>query len=184
MSGTAGGHLPAAPAPALILMCGRSFSGKTTVAQMLGAALSAEIVSLDSINEERGLFGGQGLPIEEWIRTNEEAARRVTTILTGRGRVVVDDTSSPRFLRDNWRTLAATTASKFVLVYLNTPENVARDRLLQNRRESHRNDVLDEVMADHLDGFEPPDADEECLTTSSASEEMSWLRESVRRRIE
>jgi predicted kinase len=95
----------------------------------------------------------------------------------------VDDTSSPRFLRDNWRSLATTTASKFVLVYVNTPHDVSRQRLLQNRLEANRNDVRDEVMADHLDSFEPPGADEEHLTTGSSAEEMSGLIESVRQRI-
>jgi predicted kinase len=37
--------------PALIVMCGRSFSGKSTVAVAIAAELGAVRVNLDEINE-------------------------------------------------------------------------------------------------------------------------------------
>jgi predicted kinase len=171
---------PAPTRAALVLMCGRSFSGKSTVAGQLALDLDAEIISLDSINEERGLFGGQGIPVEEWIRTNDEAARRVFRLVRAGRHVVVDDTSSPRFLRDNWRALAEDAAVAFVLVYVDTPDQVRRERLLKNRQESKRNDVLDEVMIEHLETFQPPEPDEEYLATSSSAEEMFSLIAAVR----
>ena len=160
---------------ALILMCGRSFSGKSTVAGRIADALGVEIVSLDSINEERGLAGGQGIPIEEWVRTNQEAAGRVRLGLKSGKRMLVDDTSSPRFLRDDWRRVAADMDAGFVLVYVNAPEHVIRERLAANRRELGRHDVAEAVFDEHLDGFEPPDALEEPLVTSSSTEDVSAL---------
>ena len=136
-------------------MCGRSSSGKSTVAGQLAHNLEAQIVSLDSINEERGLFGVQGIPVEEWIQTNDEAARRVSRFVRDGRHVVVDDTSSPRFLRDNWRALAEDAAVPFVLVYVDAPDQVRRERLLNNRGESKRNDVLDEVMIEHVETSSP-----------------------------
>ena len=174
---------PALPRAALVLMCGRSFSGKSTVAVQLALDLDAEIVSLDSINEERGLFGGQGISVEEWIRTNDEAARRVSRLVRNGRHVVLDDTSSPRFLRDNWRALAADATVAFVLVYVDAPDQVRRERLLNNRQQSKRNDVLDEVMIGHLETFQPPEPDEEYLATSSSAEEMCSLVAAVRRVI-
>jgi predicted kinase len=171
---------PAPTRAALVLMCGRSFSGKSTVAGQLALDLDAEIVSLDSINEERGLFGGQGIPVEEWIRTNDEATRRASRLLRDGRHVVVDDTSSPRFLRDNWRAVAEDAAVAFVLVYVDATDQVRRERLLNNREESKRNDVLDEVMIEHLETFQPPEPDEEYITTSSSAEEMSSLIAAVR----
>jgi predicted kinase len=171
---------PAPSRAALVLMCGRSFSGKSTVAGQLALKLDAEIVSLDSINEERGLFGGQGIPVEEWIRTNDEGARRVSRILRAGRPVVVDDTSSPRFLRDSWRALAEDAAVTFVLVYVDAPDQVRRERVLDNRGESKRNDVLDEVMIEHLETFQPPEPDEEYLATSSSAKEMFSLIAAVR----
>lgn len=171
---------PAPTRAALVLMCGRSFSGKSTVAGQLAVDLDAEIVSLDSINEERGLFGGQRIPVEEWIRTHDEAARRVSRLVRAGRHVLVDDTSSPRFLRDNWRALAEDAAVAFVLVYVDAPDQVRRERLLNNRQESKRNDVLDEVMIEHLETFQPPEPDEEYVATSSLAKEMPSLIAAVR----
>ncbi len=44
----------------LVLLCGGSFPGKSTVASFLADSLPGYIVSLDAINEERGLYGGEG----------------------------------------------------------------------------------------------------------------------------
>ena len=132
----------------------------------IAGVLDAEIVSLDAINEERGLIGGQGIPVEEWVRTNDEATRRVLELLEAGNCVVVDDTSSPRFLRDNWRATSRDAGAAFALVYVDTPENVVRERLKRNREQPIRNDVSDAVMEEHIAGFEPPERDEEYVTAS------------------
>ncbi len=90
----------------IVLLCARSFSGKSTLAEALARQLPATVVSLDAINAERGLHGGQGIPIDEWSRTNEVARDRTRGGIADGVTVVVDDTSSPRFLRDGWRALA------------------------------------------------------------------------------
>lgn len=59
----------------LLLLCGRSFSGKTTLARVLADALPAVVVSLDAINDERGLHGGDGIPVEEWARHPRHRSR-------------------------------------------------------------------------------------------------------------
>ncbi|WP_152364235.1 AAA family ATPase [Microlunatus speluncae] len=64
----------------LVLLCGRSFSGKSTVAGYLAAELGGELVSLDDLNAERGLWGGDGIPIEEWSRTMDLAHDRVAAV--------------------------------------------------------------------------------------------------------
>jgi gluconate kinase len=114
-------------------MCGASFSGKSTVAQAIAPALQAVIVSLDEINERRGLWGGDGIPVEEWVRTNALASDEVRALLAARRNVVVDDTSSLRFLRDAWRTLADECGAAFTLVYLDVDHETIRRRRADNR---------------------------------------------------
>jgi len=41
--------------PALMLLCGASFSGNSSLGHVLADGLGAQIVSLDAINGERGL---------------------------------------------------------------------------------------------------------------------------------
>ena len=136
-----------------MLLCGRSFSGKSTVATSLADLLPGRVVSLDEINEERGLHGGEGIPLSEWARNNELARDRVLALLRDDQTVIVDDTSSPRFLRDGWRALCSSVRAPMVLVYVDTSMDLIRQRLMDNWVTGHRGDVTDEVMAAHQESL-------------------------------
>ena len=166
-----------------MLLCGRSFSGKSTVAGWLQTGLAAEVVSLDALNAERGLDGGQGIPLEEWARTNELATAQVEALLRSGRTAVVDDTASPRFLRDGWRDCARRAGAAFVLLHVQADDDVVRQRLLANRGSGERADVVDAVMAEHLASFEPPQPDEAALTHRSGEGSPAELVEAVRRRL-
>ncbi len=144
----------------IVLLCGRAFSGKSTLAAALAGALPAKIISFDAINAERGLYGGQGIPISEWGRTRDIAHDRVRDAIRRISSVVIDD-SSPRFLRDEWRALARSVSAQLVLVFVDTPISEIRERQRANRKAPTRQDVSDPVMAAHLNSFDPPGADEQ-----------------------
>jgi predicted kinase len=154
----------------LVLLCGLSFSGKSTVARFLAPRLAASIVSLDEINERRGLWGGDGIPAEEWIRTHELAFDEVRGLLTSGMSVVVDDTSSPRFLRDGWRSPAAVTGARFTLIYVDVDHATIRRRRADTQLDRRRRDVADSVLDQHLASFEPPQADENAVRVESADD--------------
>ena len=151
----------------LVMMCGLSFAGKSTVAAALARELKAEVLSLDAINAERGLDGGQGIPLDEWAVTNRVAHERVALRLGDRRSVVVDDTGSPRFLRDEWRELAEASGAAFALVWVRIDRAEQRRRVLANRVRGERHDVIDAVLDEHVAGFEDPGADEHPLTIDS-----------------
>jgi predicted kinase len=153
---------------ALVLMCGLSFSGKSTVAAGLAGALDAELLSLDRINEERDLHGGQGIPVEEWATTNRIAHDRAGGLLAAGRDVVVDDTGSPRFIRDEWRATASSAGAPFVLVWVQVGPELQRRRVLANRAEPVRPDVTDAVLEEHAASFEAP-IDEDPLVIDAAS---------------
>jgi predicted kinase len=144
----------------LVLMCGTAYSGKSTAARDLAPQVDAVVVSLDDINERRGLWGGDGIGVEEWVRTNELASAEVRAVLASGRSAVVDDTSSPRFLRDGWRSLAAELGAEFTLVYLEVDHDTIRRRQAGNRLTPSRRDVSDVVLEQHLADFEPPQPDE------------------------
>jgi predicted kinase len=157
------GDHSSSPPGALLLLCGRSFSGKSTVTGLLQRGFAADVISLDAINAERGLDGGQGIPLEEWGRTNEIAADRTEKALRAGVSVVVDDTASPRFLRDGWREIAERAGAPCALIYVDVEEAVIWQRVRANRADPSRPDVTDEVMQEHLASFEPPAGDERTL---------------------
>jgi predicted kinase len=184
----------------LVLMCGTAFSGKSTFARALAAEIHGLIVSLDEINERRGLWGGDGIPVEEWQRTHQIATAEVRAHLLGAGadsradaesgagaessarvgagarRVVVDDTSSLRFLRDGWRGLAAELGVGFALIYLDVDHATIRRRLAENRVGRGRRDVADVVLEEHLAGFEPPAEDERAVRVGSVDDLVQVLK--------
>ncbi|MFC9691069.1 AAA family ATPase [Kribbella sp. NPDC056951] len=160
--------------PRLVLLCGTAFSGKSTVARSVAPSLAATIVSLDEINARRGLWGGDGIPVEEWIRTHAEASAETRALLTAGTSVVVDDTSSPRFLRDAWRALAADVEAQFTLLYLDIDQATIHARRTANQTSGGRQDVTDEVLTQHLAEFDPPHPDENAVYLSSVDPESGW----------
>lgn len=167
----------------MVLLCGRSFSGKSTVATHLAAALGGRIVSFDGINAERGLWGGDGVPVSEWARTVEIAHDRVAAAVREGTTIVIDDTSSPRFLRDDWRRLATSLGASFVLIYVQADRQTVLDRQARNRESGGRRDVSDAVMAEHLASFEPPEADEKALIFDAVGGSLDALVATIQAEI-
>ena len=167
----------------VLLLCGKSFSGKSTVGLSLAGALSAGVVSLDAINAERGLWGGDGIPISEWARTNDMAHERVRAHLRAGETVIVDDTSSPRFLRDGWRAEAKAVDAAMALVFVDTSDELRRQWLQKNRSHQYRGDVTDEVMAAHEEGFERPGEDEHFIRAQPDPASLEDLASAVRRAL-
>ncbi|WP_433162805.1 AAA family ATPase [Kribbella sp. CA-247076] len=154
----------------VVLLCGTAFSGKSTVARALAPRLSAGVVSLDEINERRGLWGGDGIPVEEWVRTHELAREEVRGLLGSGRSVVIDDTSSLRALRDGWRSLAIGAGAEFILLYVDVDHATVRRRRADNQLDPRRRDVTDAVLNQHLADFEPPEADENSIRIKSAED--------------
>ena len=147
----------------LVVLCGVSFAGKSTAAGVVARLAGARVVSLDEVNAERGLRSGDGVPAQEWQRTHEIAAERVRAALADGRTTVVDDTSSLRFLRENWRRLAEGAGARFTLVWVRVDDDAMVARLAANRVAPTRDDVTDEVLAGLLAAFEPPAAEEDAV---------------------
>ncbi|KQO60055.1 AAA family ATPase [Curtobacterium sp. Leaf261] len=165
---------------ALVLTCGLSFSGKSTLAAGLSSALGGELLSLDQINEERGLHGGQGIPLEEWAATNRIAHERARGLLAAGRHVVVDDTGSPRFIRDEWRTTASAAGAPFVLVWVQVDPELQRQRVLANRADPGRPDVTDAVLAEHGASFEAPVEEDPFVVDAASTSDPETIAATVR----
>jgi predicted kinase len=157
-------------------MCGLAFAGKSTVARALAASLGAAIVSLDEITRERGLaHGGSGLPAEAWAESHRLATARVAALMAGGGDLVVDDTACFRFLRDDWRRLAAAHGYEAALVLVDTPAAEIQARRRANVTAGNREPIDDGVFAAHLASFEWPGADEPVVVLRSPDDLKAWV---------
>lgn len=144
----------------VFLMCGLTFSGKTTVAKRIASEFDCDYLSLDDINDERGLWGGHGIPAEEWERTHQIALERMSEQLEQGACVVVDDTNNLRWLRDRFRAAADRHDSEVVLVYVAAPIEEIRRRMTQADRTGERRAVSGDVLEEHVESFEEPANDE------------------------
>lgn len=165
----------------VFLMCGLTFSGKTAVAKRIASEFGCDYVSLDEINDERGLWGGHGIPVEEWERTHEIALTRMRERLDRGACVVVDDTNNLRWLRDRFRAVADEGGHDVVLVYVTAPIEEIRQRMTQADRTRERRPVSEEVFEEHVNSFEEPTSDESPVVYRS-NENVQGLLDALKER--
>ena len=118
---------------ALIVSCGLSFAGKSTLARALTARFGYEEVDVDaSRNPTR----------EERARAREVAQRARVRLLT---------------------------------IFVDTPEQVARQRRQNNQVTKARRDLSDDQFEEFNRVFQPPAEEERALVFRSGDETDSWL---------
>lgn len=166
---------------AVYAMCSVAFSGKSTAARQVGAALGASLVSLDDINRERGLHGGEGIADTRWEETSFVAMARLRAYLQQGKTAVVDDTFSHRFLRDRCRRVAEECGADFSILFLDTPLSVIQSRRRRNALERMRDPILDDVFEHHLGRFQYPDKDEPTVRISCDQDLNSWIAQARKR---
>jgi predicted kinase len=133
------------------------------------------VVSLDAINAERGLWGGDGIPIAEWERSHGEAVERMRALVTAGRDVVVDDTNSPKFIRERYRVAAAACGAVVSLVYIPLSDEEMIRRVESATRAANRPLLEPRVLADHVAAFEPPDEKEAPVVLADEDSRDVWL---------
>ncbi len=160
----------------IYLLCGLAFSGKSTLARSVNARFGCPVISLDELTEARGLDLAEGVPAQEWAASHRQAlARAESLLLAGEPRLVVDDTSCYRFLRDDWRELAARCGAELRLVVLGASEEEVRRRMSLSRGRRDRRDLAPAVFDAHAASFEWPGADEPHLRVPADAEPSAWV---------
>jgi predicted kinase len=138
------------------MMCGIPFSGKTMVAKQLSHVLGCAYVSLDDINAERELHGGEGIAVEEWERTHGIALERIRGLMARGEDTVLDDTNCFRWLRDRYRESARENGYIAELAYLDVPLQDVQARIVQNSMTGSRRSIESNIFGEHVRGFEAP----------------------------
>lgn len=119
----------------LYLMCDLAFAGKSTLAKAIARDRGCVYISLDDINQERGLgFGGDGIPVEQWEQTHHVALARLETAMCSGHCVVLDDTNNRRWLRDRFKRVAQRYGYETRIVYLDIPVDVIQQRMQRKHR--------------------------------------------------
>jgi predicted kinase len=156
-------------------MCGLAFSGKSSVAAILVRELKTELISLDAINDERGLCGGEGMSDRQWEETSAIAMDRLRQWLQRGRSVVVDDTFSHRFLRERCKRVADDNGSRFLIILMDTPLSEIEARREANDRHPVRHRIRDQVFWHHRDRFQFPTDDEMVVRIRTAGDVAALL---------
>jgi predicted kinase len=133
-------------------------------------------VSLDEINAERGMFGGEGLLAQEWEHTHQIAHERMKGLMLKDRDIVFDDTNCFRWLRDRYRKLARENGYSAAIVFLDVSLEEIRLRVAGDSATSERRSLKPEVLENHLRSFEKPQADENPIVWKNPTDTAEWFR--------
>ncbi len=156
---------PPLQAPRLIAVGGMIASGKSTLADALGERLAAPVISSDrtrkfllGVPPSRPLRTGAfqaAYSAEQTERVHAEVLRRARVVLASGRTVILDATFRSAAQRRAARELAAQARVPFTLVECQTPEAVARERLLRRAEGASVSDGRLEILDEFMRSYEP-----------------------------
>lgn len=163
----------------LYIFCGIPFSGKTTLAKVVEKTLQYKRIDLDEV--KFGLFGrdikDSEINQEGWDKVYQEMYKRIKESLA-KGKTVIHDTGNfTRHERDLVRKIADKLGIVAITVFVDTPKEVVKDRLLQNRKTNHRFDVTDEDFESTIKEMEMPEKSEKHIVYRLNMPIDLWIRE-------
>jgi aminoglycoside phosphotransferase family enzyme/predicted kinase len=167
---------PALDPPFVVLVGGLPGTGKSTLAEALGRALAAPVVSSDRTRKAlAGLAptarGGPDLYTDEGrARAYAEVLRRAEGVVASGRSVILDATFSAETRRREARALAATHGARCVIVEVACDAPTLRERLARRRAGGTVSDATDAELDPLARRYEPPDEAEGPLVRVDGAE--------------
>jgi predicted kinase len=167
------------PANRLIIICGLSFAGKSTLANEISAQFGYTEVDVDETKLD--LYGpgidDEQLTRDEWDPIYRETDDRMLSHLRN-GESVVDGSRNFRqHERDHARQLAKRAGAEVVLIYVDVPEALVRQRWAENKANPTRRGVSDKGFEEIISVMEAPTADEKPLVFHHTDMIENWIAE-------
>ncbi len=162
----------------LFIMCGLPFSGKTTFAKLVGKELGIQRVDLDEVKFEHGFEGisDDDMTEENWDDIFEDAYKRIEDLLKENGNVICDFSNLEKGYRDKLREIAQRNNAKPMVIYLNTPFNIIRERWLKNKETGERFDLTERVINESIEDLEIPGEDENTIVFNYELSVDDWVK--------
>jgi predicted kinase len=141
--------------PTLFIMCGLSFSGKTTLARRISQATGAVIVSYDRLFTEVDR-GPEITGLDEWYMIVALVQQETRRHLASGQSVIVDNLNEDVVDRDQLRAIANEEGALSLVVYVDAPLDVIADRHRRNEVTMQRGLTTDDEFRFVLSRFQPP----------------------------
>jgi|GEM_PF-1516030 len=147
--------------PKLFILAGISYSGKSTLSKHLINHYSAETVSYDEVypSVEATLPAGTG-KTEEWKEVQRVTRSRVRDLLLSGFNVIYDDLSIEDIDRKQLLSLAAECGAVGIILYMDTPIEIIRERQRANDITKGRAEMDEENLQFTLSKLEKPSPEE------------------------
>src|SRR5712692_6328429 len=134
------------PMSKLVIICGISFAGKSTLGEAIAQRFGYAHVDVDDMKFH--LYGPESKDEElhraDWVRIYQETDSLIASYLQS-GKTVIDASRNfSKQERQVARHLATQLKAEVVTIFVDTPEGSARKRLLENRNKPSRLDVTDQ----------------------------------------
>lgn len=159
----------------VIVPVGISFSGKSTLARAISKVKKIAHVDINNIIVKAGLEGTNTIGTE-FAFLDDEALKMSEEFLKKRKSVIIDITPLTKSKRDQIRHLADKYNAQVILIYVDTPSDVARDRLNENKKDKKRMTVNYSTFQYTIDNFEPP-IKETQLIFRNGQNINKWIKE-------
>lgn len=168
--------------PMQYLPVGLPYSGKTTIAKRLEASLGFKRVNLDEAKAGLGFGAMQDDKIssEDWLRIFELTNQHVVDYLKQGFSVVHETDWVDRPSLDRSRQLATNLGLETVVIWVDTPIEVCRQRMETNRFTNERFGLSNNVFNQALQEWQPPTADENVIVYRPEDDFESWLEANIK----
>lgn len=140
----------------LYIMCGLAFSGKSTLARKIAEKTDSDLVAFDQLWVLKDKEKPISKDADGWRFIRKVAQEEVAKKLTDGKSVVYDDNNVKKEHRDELQRVAKNAGVGAVVVYLNTPLEIIRQREQANRTSHERHEVEPENFNTVLEQLEPP----------------------------
>ena len=163
--------------PKLYILCGIPFSGKSVLAKELAKTKYWERIDLDDVKFE--LFGNdikdEELIQDQWDQVYQEMYKKIQTSLED-GQTVIHDTGNfTKHERQLVRDIAEKLDIPSATIWVQTPEEVAFERLRANKESKERFDVSEKSFREAVAEMETPTVEENVIVFDGVSLATDWI---------
>jgi predicted kinase len=160
--------------PTLFILCGFPFSGKSTLAREIVLSTGSAVhFCIDEFFEAHPDLLDEE---ERWDVVFQHGRELSCRALAEGKHVLFDATNYLRKERTKLKDMAEKCGGDCAVIYVDTPMQVARQRLEYNRKTKSRRDVTEEAWEEVTGDFQVPTADENTIVYRPSDDSEQWIQ--------
>ena len=165
--------------PVLYIMCGLAFAGKSTLARKISEYTGSKLIAFDKLWVKKDKEQPVPKGAEGWKFIRKVGQDEVAHALKEGESVVYDDNNVRFEHREELREVASKFGARSVVVYLNTPLELIREREAINKTTAQRHDVEPENFNAVLEQLQIPTIQENLIEFKPEMNLGEWVKNNL-----